>query len=107
MKEAYAISRILLADVYDATAQDESAPAPPRQRLRRLALALSTLLFAAANASPERRGGSGEALDRLSEMSATIEACESDGMLSAAEAERLRRTSEALDRRLRGDGAPV
>ena len=64
MKDAYALSRILLADVYDATAEPESAPAPPRQRLRRLALTLSTLLFAAAHASPERRGAPDEALDR-------------------------------------------
>ncbi len=101
MKEAYAISRILLADVYDATAQEESAPAPPRQRLRRLALTLSTLLFAAAHAPAAKRATPDEALDRLNEMTLTIGACESGGVLSPAEAERLRQMSEALDRRLR------
>ncbi len=101
MKEAYAISRILLADVYDATAQEESAPAPPRQRLRRLALTLSTLLFAAAHAPAAKRATPDEALDRLNEMTLTIGACESGGVLSPAEAERLRQKSEALDRRLR------
>ncbi|MDE2689471.1 MAG: hypothetical protein OXI49_03095 [Acidobacteriota bacterium] len=106
MKDAYAISRILLADVYDATAEPESAPAP-RQRLRRLALTLSTLLFAAAHASPERRGASDEALDRLNEMTSTIEACQDGGLLSPTEAERLRQMSEALDRSLRDDGTPV
>lgn len=112
MNDAYAISRILLADVYDATAEPESAPAPPRsaptqprQRLRRLALTLSTLLFAAAHASPERRDTSDEALDRLNEMTSTIEACQDDGVLSRSEAERLRQMSEELDRSLRA-GAP-
>ena len=104
MKDAYAISRILLADVYEATAEPESAPVPPRQRLRRLALTLSTLLFAAAHAAPERRGTSNdEALDRLNEMTSTIEACENGGVLSPAEAERFRQMSEALDRSLRHD----
>lgn len=107
MKEAYAISRVLLADVYDATAKPESAPAPPRQRLRRLALTLSTLLFAAAHASSERRGASVEALDRLNEMTSTIEACQDGGLLTPGEAKRLRQMSEELDRSLRGDGAPV
>lgn len=102
MKDAYAISRILLADVYDATAEPE--PAPPRQRLRRLALTVSTLLFAAAHAAPERRGATDEALDRLNEMTSTIEACQDGGVLSPAEAERLRQMSEALDRSLRDDG---
>ena len=101
MKEAYAISRILLADVYDATAQEKSAPAPPRQRLRRLALTLSTLLFAAAHAPAAKRATPDEALDRLNEMTLTIGACESGGVLSPAEAVRLRQMSEALDRRLR------
>ena len=101
MKEAYAISRILLADVYDATAQEESAPAPPRLRLRRLALTLSTLLFAAAHAPAAKRVAPAEALDHLNEMTLTIGACESGGVLSPAEAERLRQMSEALDRRLR------
>ncbi|MCY3932067.1 MAG: hypothetical protein OXH70_10125 [Acidobacteria bacterium] len=100
MKDAYAISRILLADVYEATAEPESAPVP-RQRLRRLALTLSTLLFAAAHAAPERRGSNDEALDRLNEMTSTIEACENGGVLSPAEAERFRQMSEALDRSLR------
>ncbi len=103
MKDAYALSRILLADVYDATAEPGSAPAPPRQRLRRLALTLSTLLFAAAHASPERRAAPDEALDRLNEMTSTIGACEDGGVLSSAEAERLRQMSEALDRSLRAD----
>lgn len=107
MKDAYALSRILLADVYDATAEPASAPTPPRQRLRRLALTLSTLLFAAANASPERRGASDEAFDRLNEMTSTIEICQEGGMLSPAEAERLRQMSEALARSLRTDDAPV
>ena len=107
MKDAYAISRILLADVYNATAEPESSPAPPRQRLRRLALTLSTLLFAATHATPERRDTSDEALDRLNEMTSTIEACEDGGLLSPAEAERLRQMSEALDRSLRSDGAPT
>ncbi len=105
MKDAYAISRILLADVYDATAKPGSAAEPPRQRLRRLALTLSTLLFAAAHASPERRGASDEALDRLNEMSSTIGACRDGGLLSPTEAERLRQMSEELDRRLRNDYA--
>ena len=104
MKDAYAISRILLADVYDATAEPASVPAPPRQRLRRLALTLSTLLFAAAHAAPERRGSTDEALDRLNEMTSTIEACQDGGVLSPVEAERLRQMSEALDRSLRDEG---
>ena len=106
MKEAYAISRILLADIYDATAEPEPAPAP-RQRLRRLALTLSTLLFAAANPSAERRGASDEALDRLNQMTSTIEACQEGGLLSPTEAERLRQMSEALDRSLRAGSAPT
>jgi hypothetical protein len=105
MNDAYAISRILLADVYEATAKPESAPVP-RQRLRRLALTLSTLLFAAAHAAPERRGSTEEALDRLGEMTLTIEACENGGVLSPAEAERFRQMSEALDRRLRRGTPP-
>jgi hypothetical protein len=99
MKDAYAISRILLADVYNATAQEGSAP--PRQRLRRLALTLSTLLLAAAHAPAAKRVAPAEALDHLNEMTLTIGACESGGVLSPAEAERLRQMSEALDRRLR------
>ncbi len=102
MKDAYAISRILLADVYDATAEEGPSQAPPRQRLRRLALTVSTLLFAAAHAPEARRAAPDEALDRLNEMTLTIGACESGGMLSPAEAERLRQMSEALDRSLRG-----
>lgn len=101
MKDAYAISRVLLADVYDATAQQEEVQAPSRQRLRRLALTLSTLLFAAAHAPAAKRAAPDEALDRLNEMTLTIGACESGGLLSAAEAERLRQMSEALDRSLR------
>ncbi len=104
MKDAYAISRILLADVYNATAQEESAPAPPRQRLRRLALTLSTLLFAAAHAPTAKRAEPDEALAHLNEMTLTIGACESGGVLSPAEAERLRQMSEALDRSLRDEG---
>lgn len=108
MKDAYAISRILLADVYDSTAREESATAPPRQRLRRLALTLSTLLFAAAHAPAARRAAPDLALERLNEMTLTIGACESGGLLSSAEAERLRRMSEALDRRLRrNEGNPA
>jgi hypothetical protein len=103
MKDAYAISRILLADVYDATAHEESTPAPPRQRLRRLALTLSTLLFAAAHAPAAKRAAPDEALDHLNEMTLTIGACESGGVLSPAEAERLRQMSEALDRSLRDE----
>ena len=101
MKDAYAISRVLLADVYDATAQQEEVQAPSRQRLRRLALTLSTLLFAAAHAPAAKRAAPDEALDRLNEMTLTIGACESGGLLSSAEAERLRQMSEALDRSLR------
>ena len=101
MEDAYAISRVLLADVYDATAEEESVPARPRQRLRRLALTLSTLLFAAAHAPAAKRAAPGEALDRLNEMTLTIRACENGGVISATEAERLRQMSEALDRSLR------
>lgn len=104
MKDAYAISRVLLADVYDATAQQEEAQAPSRQRLRRLALTLSTLLFAAAHAHTAKRAAPDEALDRLHEMTLTIGACESGGVLSAVEADRLRQMSEALDRSLRDSG---
>ncbi len=104
MKDAYAISRILLADVYDSTAEQPATPAAPPQRLRKLALALSTLLFAAAHASPERRGGSDKALDRLNEMTITIEACENAGSLSHTEADRLRQMRDALDRSLRAPG---
>ena len=101
MKDAYAISRVLLADVYDATAEQEvQAPS----RLRRLALTLSTLLFAAAHAPAAKRAAPDEALDHLHEMTLTIGACENGGMLSAAEAERLRQMSEALDRSLRDSG---
>lgn len=101
MKDAYAISRILLADVYNATADEEPSQAPPRQRLRRLALTVSTMLFAAAHAPEARRAAPDEALDRLNEMTLTIGACESGGVLSHAEAERLRLMSDALDRSLR------
>ncbi len=101
MKDAYAISRVLLADVYHATSEEEASPAPPRQRLRRLALTVSTLLFAAAHAPATRRAAPDEALDRLNEMTRTIGACEHGGMLSHAEADRLRQMSDALDRSLR------
>ena len=102
MEDAYAISRILLADVYDATAPAKTVQARPRQRLRRLALTVSTLLFAAAHAPETRRATPDEALDRLNEMTLTIGTCEDHGLLSQAEADRLRHTSEALDRSLRG-----
>ncbi len=98
MKDAYAISRILLADVYDATAEPESVPAPPRQKLRRLALTLSTLLFAATHASPEHRRSPDEARSRLSEMTSTIEDCKDGGVFSPAVAARLHEMSDALHR---------
>jgi len=100
MKDAYAISRILLADVYDATAENKGTQAPPRLRLRRLALTLSTLLFAAVHASADRRSGPDEALERLNEMSETIAACEDGGVLSPEVADRLREVSGAIDRSL-------
>ncbi len=98
MKDAYAISRILLADIYDATAERESPPKRTRQRLRHLALTLSTVLFAAAHAPVEKRGAPDEALARLQEMTSTIKDCEDEGVLSAAEAKRLQQMSEELAR---------
>ena len=98
--EARALSRILLAEVLAATRAPQSTASAcrrdPRLRLRRAALALSSML----SGFPEPERELGTPREEVRRVENHLQACARDGLVSRPQAEQLLAVSRELDQAL-------